>query len=320
MSEKWELYSNHRFSGDVRTKNSLAICRSDDNYDTYDLHLWSDNSNNGIVDAHSGILSLRSKNNSVITGTTTGGTLHGKWNYGTLSGGNITASALNLSGNITASALNLSADGSYSVYTTVENTTVVKGVSGVILTAGSSAKLEVNSSGGNLYGSWDIGTITSHYTIDITSTQENINLKPSRSGHGWLYGYWYIDQDYNNSGSAVTSDVNKKNSILDIENRYEVFFNALHPVTFKYNNGNSDRIHVGYIAQEVGNALGKANLTTQEFAGLVITTENVGDFSNTWMLRYEEFIALNTWQIQKLKTRVTELESEIKEIKQRYEI
>lgn len=309
MSEKWVLYNSHRFSGDVRTKNSLAICRSDDNYETYDLHLWSDDSNNGVVDAPSGNLSLRSKNSSFITGTTTGGTLHGTWYYGTLSGGNITASALNLS-----------ADGSYSVYTTVGNTTAVKGVSGAILMAGSSTKLEVNSSGGKLYGTWDIDTITSPRTIDITSTQYNITLRPSSSGHGWLYGNWYIDQDYNNSGSAVTSDVNKKNSILDIENRYEVFFNALHPVTFKYNNGNSDRIHVGYIAQEVGNALGKANLTTQEFAGLVITTENVGDFSNTWMLRYEEFIALNTWQIQKLKTRVTELESEIKEIKQRYEI
>nr|DAZ72819.1 MAG TPA: Receptor recognition protein, Long tail, Helical sandwich, Tail fiber [Caudoviricetes sp.] len=33
-------------------------------------------------------------------------------------------------------------------------------------------------------------------------------------------------------------------------------------------------------------------------------------------MRYEEFIALNTWQIQKLKQRVTELENEIKEIKQ----
>lgn len=39
-----------------------------------------------------------------------------------------------------------------------------------------------------------------------------------------------------------------------------------------------------------------------------------------WILRRDEFVALNTWQIQKLKTRVTELENEIKEIKQRYEI
>jgi hypothetical protein len=36
-----------------------------------------------------------------------------------------------------------------------------------------------------------------------------------------------------------------------------------------------------------------------------------------WYLRRDEFIALNTWQIQKLKTRVSELETELAEIKEK---
>jgi hypothetical protein len=36
-----------------------------------------------------------------------------------------------------------------------------------------------------------------------------------------------------------------------------------------------------------------------------------------WVLRRDEFISLNTWQIQKLKTRVSELETELAEIKEK---
>ena len=46
----------------------------------------------------------------------------------------------------------------------------------------------------------------------------------------------------------------------------------------------------------------------------MLVTKN--DDEGQWYLRRDEFIALNTWQIQKLKARVTELENEIKELKQ----
>ena len=95
-------------------------------------------------------------------------------------------------------------------------------------------------------------------------------------------------------------------------------FDNLLPIKYKYNEGTSGRYHTGFIAQEVNAALDKAKLSTQDFAGLTIQNPNTKD--ELWGLRYSEFIAINTWQIQKLKTRVSELENEIKEIKQRYEI
>lgn len=113
----------------------------------------------------------------------------------------------------------------------------------------------------------------------------------------------------NTSGASVSfSDKNLKNSIAVPSDKYDVFFDNLTPSVFKYNDGSSDRLHSGFIAQEVGAALEKAGLSTKEFAGYVdckgLGMDNLG-------LRYEEFISLNTWQIQKLKARVAELEDKI---------
>jgi hypothetical protein len=52
-----------------------------------------------------------------------------------------------------------------------------------------------------------------------------------------------------------------------------------------------------------------ANISSSEFAGLVI--RNPDTEQEEWGLRYEEFIAINTQEIQKLKARVTELENKL---------
>ena len=74
--------------------------------------------------------------------------------------------------------------------------------------------------------------------------------------------------------------------------------------------GSSNETHLGFIAQEVE----EAAITNDCYSSAIVWKDDY------YKLNKPEFIALNTWQIQKLKTRVTELENEIKEIKQRYEI
>lgn len=113
----------------------------------------------------------------------------------------------------------------------------------------------------------------------------------------------------------TTSDARRKHSIEPIEKQYEIFFDNLLPKRYKYINGTSNRYHTGFIAQEVLSSLEKAGLTSQEFAGIMLLQPAPGE-EECYHLRKDEFIALNTWQIQKLKQRVTELENEIKEIKQ----
>jgi hypothetical protein len=124
-----------------------------------------------------------------------------------------------------------------------------------------------------------------------------------------LFGTWL-----GTSSVAITSDVNKKHDIQYLSEEYDTFFDNLIPRLFKYNDGTSDRFHAGFIAQEVETGIYNSSLTTQDFAGFVRAesyneSENISETS--CFLRYEEFIALNTWQIQKLKQRIGELESKI---------
>lgn len=128
---------------------------------------------------------------------------------------------------------------------------------------------------------------------------------------GQFTGSWYTVSEI-----AVTSDETKKNAITLLDDRYEVFFDNLIAKRFRYNNGTSGRFHTGFIAQEVDSALSVANIETSEFAGYVVKHD---DEKNTddYYLRYEDFISLNTWQIQKLKTRVAELEDRLAALEER---
>lgn len=120
------------------------------------------------------------------------------------------------------------------------------------------------------------------------------------------------------SGStAITSDRNMKKDIVNIDDKYREFFKMLRPVTYVYNEGH--RKHVGFIAQEVEEALEKCGLTTEDFAGLVKETDVDIDidgdktvhYDELYSLRYEEFIALNSLMIQDLIDRLEELEKKV---------
>lgn len=113
--------------------------------------------------------------------------------------------------------------------------------------------------------------------------------------------------------NANHSDMNLKYDMAPISEDYEAFFDMLKPSSYKYINGTSGRIHTGFVAQEVVTALYSNNLTTKEFAGVYLDdTEKHG---TVWSLRRDEFVALNTWQIQKLKPRITSAEQEIEQLK-----
>ena len=125
--------------------------------------------------------------------------------------------------------------------------------------------------------------------------------------YGELNGTWS-----SNSFVANNSDKNIKNSIINLSDSYSSFFDNLTPRLFKYNDGTSNRYHTGFIAQEVKSALDIAKIDSKDFAGLVIFNQNTE--AERWTLRYEEFIALNTSEIQKSKSRITELETRVAEL------
>lgn len=98
-----------------------------------------------------------------------------------------------------------------------------------------------------------------------------------------------------------------KNEIHDFDDRYDLFFDKLNPQLYKYNFEPNEGYSMGYIWQDIEQALNEANLTRND-VGAVYESEAV---TGGLGLRKEDFIALNTWQIQKLKARVEELEKKL---------
>ena len=81
------------------------------------------------------------------------------------------------------------------------------------------------------------------------------------------------------------------------------------PIKYKWIQNESNRFHIGFGSQYVRDNLLSAGLTTKDFAGYIEWDNEDG--TKGYGLRYGEFIALNTWQIQKLKPRVSTLEQTI---------
>lgn len=106
---------------------------------------------------------------------------------------------------------------------------------------------------------------------------------------------------------ATTSDRRKKKGISDISNKYIKFFNSLKPRKFRMKDGKSGRVHIGFVAQEVEEALEEAGMTTDDFAGVVINND-------VHCLRYGEFIALNSCMLQMMSARIDELEARLERL------
>lgn len=143
-------------------------------------------------------------------------------------------------------------------------------------------------------------SINTIYQSFLNANKTKLNTG-STTSNCYLLGSWS-----NTTAIATDSDASLKHEIAALPEAYSTLFDNLSPVVFKYNNGTSDRLHTGFIAQEVETALEKANIDSQNFAGYV------KDYDGTRRLRYEEFIALNTSEIQKLKARIKDLEEKEK--------
>lgn len=107
-----------------------------------------------------------------------------------------------------------------------------------------------------------------------------------------------------NSGAVVTSDERSKHSIEELPQAYVDMLDKLTPVRFKYNEGTSDRYHVGFIAQDVERALTEAGLTTKDFGGFVDLDKD-GEHLG---LAYDEFIGLLFQKIRGLENKIKALE------------
>ena len=130
-----------------------------------------------------------------------------------------------------------------------------------------------------------------------------------------------VENLYNQNGEPITgSDRNIKNSIEYLSDNpvaFSEFFDALKPVTFKYNDGKSGRRHIGFIAQDVKDSMEENNISQSDLAIYCswMSIDDEGNEVEVCGLRYGEFIPLAIHEIQALKQKVATLETELKELK-----
>ena len=168
-----------------------------------------------------------------------------------------------------------------------------------------------------LSGTWYASTIQhgsyGSYRISIDGDQVTWYYGSTFLGELESYSSGYVDVQgtwkTNGNNWISSSDRRVKKDIVDFDDRYEILFNKLKPRNYKYVDGNKGRVHSGYIAQEVTEAIEEAKMTLDEVA-YVCAFENK-DGETYYGLRYEELIAINTWQIQKLKERIKQLEDKL---------
>mgnify|MGYP001771134230 CR=1 FL=1 len=141
---------------------------------------------------------------------------------------------------------------------------------------------------------------------------------------------------YSTNGIIQTSDATRKEQVTALGEKQLAFFEKLRPVSYKLKSGfddaeNHDRLHYGFIAQEVEQAMAECDISAMEFGGLCkdkeivlaktlnedgtesVASKEIG--ADVYSLRYQEFIALNTAAIQALKQEVTALRAELNTMK-----
>lgn len=154
---------------------------------------------------------------------------------------------------------------------------------------------------------------------------DNGGTQLGNSGYRWK-------QLYAVTSTISTSDRNSKKNIYNLDDKYIELFKKLIPVSFQFIDGTSGRTHIGFISQDVEEAMAAVGLTDIDFAGFCKDikkdcvedddgniTENIvcdenGEPIYTYSLRYEEFIALNTKMIQLQEEKISNLEARLSKI------
>lgn len=143
---------------------------------------------------------------------------------------------------------------------------------------------------------------------------------------------WYCLYQY--LSSVNTSDEREKHDIHSMSkqitrsstNIYEEIFNGLIPKTFYMNDESQNRLHMGFVAQDIVKSFARLNLDEKDFGFIeheYWIDKETNEEKDSYGLRYEELIALNTHMIQKLYQKVNQqqeqinsLENEIQKLKE----
>lgn len=160
---------------------------------------------------------------------------------------------------------------------------------------------------------------------DYVQISDNGNLIPSSSSVYCGTTPNPFAGGYSSGGWKTTSDRRKKKDFRKLleDDRFERFFELLQPMEYRLIE-NDEKMHMGFVAQDVEQAMTDCDISENEFYGLEHAVFSEKDFESNeewekflkqnggandmYTLCYQEFIALNTAMIQKLQNRCNDFE------------
>lgn len=173
-------------------------------------------------------------------------------------------------------------------------------------------------------GNVSIGGITTVTQRIVPAKTNNVNL--GLSDRRWM-------GIYSTSSVNVSSDLNVKKDLAEIDDRYIKLFDLVQPYAYRFIDGNSGRVHTGFISQYVEEAMEQVGLSDMDLGffckdalfkeikdedGNVIGQEPVldedGNQKYFYSLRYEEYIAIMTEKIKRMEKRIDELETKLDKV------
>lgn len=176
----------------------------------------------------------------------------------------------------------------------------------------SSSAMELFAEDGSLFiaSGWDRSN-KYHASIEVDGNSEEVQIKgdviPNADDVYNLGSPNFVwSAIYCSTNELNGSDRNIKNSIEALPEKYVRMFELVEPKRYKLNNGTSGRYHAGFIAQEVEAAMQKCGITSQEFAGWAAAKRKDG--SETYFLRYSEFIPVLWAKVREQEERLKRLE------------
>lgn len=168
-----------------------------------------------------------------------------------------------------------------------------------------SKAMELNATSGNLYLSGNNGRSALNFDYDFIDCRgdfaPNADNRYNLGAPNFVWSAIYCSTNELNG-----SDRNIKNSIEALPEKYVRMFELVEPKRYKLNNGTSGRFHTGFIAQEVEDAMRACGINSQEFAGWARATREDG--SETYFLRYSEFIPILWAKVREQEERLKRLE------------
>lgn len=179
--------------------------------------------------------------------------------------------------------------------------------------ATTAAGLDITSKGNLFMRSGDGTYVYVNTSKEIIAGAGGGALRPSGTTTNLGTSSYAWSNIYSSTGEIKQSDRNLKNNIEELPNKYITLFDNITPKRFKMNDGTSNRYHVGYIAQEVEEAMDIAGIDSKEFGGFIrdyiVDEDGNKTDEEILMLRYGEFDAIYAAKIKQIESRLNKLES-----------